>query len=38
MELIIASLFAATALLVGHFTVLLRNRVLGSLRARAAAR
>ncbi len=38
MELIVASLFAATALLVAHFSVLLRDRVLGSLRAWAAAR
>ncbi len=38
MELIVTSLFAATTLLVAHFAVLLRNRVLASLRARAAAR
>jgi hypothetical protein len=38
MELIVASMFAATALLVSHFAVLLRNRVLDSRRARAAAR
>ena len=38
MELIVTSLLAATALLVGHFAVLLRNRVQSALRARAAAR
>jgi hypothetical protein len=37
MELIVTSLFAATALLVSHFAVLLRNRVRDMLRARAVA-
>jgi hypothetical protein len=38
MELIVASMLLAAALLVGHFGVLVRNRVLSALRARAAAR
>lgn len=37
MELIVGSLLATAGLLVGHFTVLVRNRVRAALRAGAGA-